>query len=375
MPLPTTFPGVYVEELRTAERTIPGVSTSRTAFIGSGNAGPVDEAVQVLSFADFERQFSGADRGSELSCAVKQFFLNGGSDAWVVRLPHPAADADWLAGLKALEAVDLVNLLVLPGVTSPDAVQAAVVWCEERRVFLILDPPADAVTPQDMLDRVGSGGLTRSKNAAVYFPWIMIPDPSGGPVPRRTPPGGTIAGVFARTDAEVGIWKAPAGLRAVLQGVLGPGPAITSAMNGALNAQGINCLRTSPAGIVAWGARTLAGADALASDWKYVPVRRLALFIEESLFQGTKWAVFEPDDEPLWAQIRRDVGAFMHGLFLQGAFAGTTPQDAYLVRCGHETTTQDDINNGFVNIVVGFAPLKPAEFIFIDLRQRAGQVA
>ena len=142
-----------------------------------------------------------------------------------------------------------------------------------------------------------------------------------------------------------------------------------------LNPLGINCLRTFPVyGNVCWGARTLDGADALASEWKYVPVRRFALFLEESLYRGTKWVVFEPNDEPLWAQIRLNVGAFMHNLFRQGAFQGTTPREAYLVKCDKETTTQTDINNGIVNILVGFAPLKPAEFVIIKIQQLAGQI-
>jgi len=142
-----------------------------------------------------------------------------------------------------------------------------------------------------------------------------------------------------------------------------------------LNLLGVNCLRTFPVfGNVVWGARTLAGADHLASEWKYIPVRRLALFIEESLFRGTKWVVFEPNDEPLWAQIRLNVGTFMHNLFRQGAFQGTTPREAYFVKCDKETTIQNDIDRGIVNILVGFAPLKPAEFVIIKISQIAGQI-
>jgi uncharacterized protein len=149
---------------------------------------------------------------------------------------------------------------------------------------------------------------------------------------------------------------------------------LTQAENGTLNPLGINCLRAFPnIGHVVWGARTLEGSDVLASQWKYVPVRRLALYIEESLFRGTQWVVFEPNDEPLWSQIRLNLGAFMQTLFRQGAFQGTTPREAYLVKCDRETTTQDDINRGVVNILVGFAPLKPAEFVVIKIQQLAGQ--
>ena len=184
-----------------------------------------------------------------------------------------------------------------------------------------------------------------------------------------------VAGVMARTDGQRGVWKAPAGLDASLNGVAGLSVEMTDAENGLLNPLGINCLRSFPVhGRVVWGARTLRGADAAADEYKYVPVRRTALYIEESLYRGLKWVVFEPNDEPLWAQIRLNVGAFMHNLFRQGAFQGRTPREAYLVKCDRETTTQNDINLGIVNILVGFAPLKPAEFVIIRLQQLAGQI-
>ncbi len=150
---------------------------------------------------------------------------------------------------------------------------------------------------------------------------------------------------------------------------------LTDGENGPLNAFGVNCLRVFPLiGPVVWGARTLDGADMLASECKYVPVRRLALFLEESLHRGTRWVVFEPNDAPLWAQIRLIVGTFMHNLFRQGAFQGATPREAYFVKCDEETTTQTDVDNGLVNIVIGFAPLKPAEFVIIKIQQLAGQL-
>jgi phage tail sheath protein FI len=181
--------------------------------------------------------------------------------------------------------------------------------------------------------------------------------------------------VMAQTDSTRGVWKSPAGIDAGLNGVQGLQVNLTDEENGLLNPLGINCLRTFPVtGRVIWGARTLRGADQLADEYKYLAVRRTALFIEESLFRGTKWVVFEPNDEPLWAQIRLNVGAFMHNLFRQGAFQGRTPREAYLVKCDKETTTQNDINLGVVNILVGFAPLKPAEFVIIKLQQLAGQV-
>ena len=185
-----------------------------------------------------------------------------------------------------------------------------------------------------------------------------------------------MAGIFARTDTQRGVWKAPAGLDASLNGVPELSIPLTDAENGQLNPLGINCLRSFPVfGRVVWGSRTLRGADQLASEWKYIPVRRTALFIEETLYRGTQWVVFEPNDEPLWAQIRLNIGAFMQNLFRQGAFHGSSPREAYFVKCDKETTTQDDIDSGIVNIVVGFAPLKPAEFVIIKLQQIAGQIS
>jgi phage tail sheath protein FI len=188
-------------------------------------------------------------------------------------------------------------------------------------------------------------------------------------------PSGIVAGIMSRTDSTRGVWKSPAGIDAALNGVQGLQVSLTDAENGQMNPLGINNLRTFPlAGSVVWGARTLRGADQFADDYKYVAVRRTALFLEESLYRGTQWVVFEPNDEPLWAQIRLNIGAFMQNLFRQGAFQGTTPKQAYLVKCDSETTTQNDINNGVVNILVGFAPLKPAEFVIIQIQQLAGQI-
>jgi len=186
---------------------------------------------------------------------------------------------------------------------------------------------------------------------------------------------GTLAGIFANTDAQRGVWKAPAGTNAVLGGASGLTVTLNDGENGQLNEIGVNCLRTFPIiGSVVWGSRTLNGADVLADDYKYIPVRRFVLFLEQSLYQGTQWVVFEPNDEPLWAQIRLNVGAFMQTLFVQGAFQGSSASQAYFVKCDNETTTQNDINNGVVNIIVGFAPLKPAEFVVLQIQQIAGSI-
>ncbi|MGA7206952.1 MAG: phage tail sheath C-terminal domain-containing protein, partial [Specibacter sp.] len=283
-------------------------------------------------------------------------------------------------GLYALANADLFNILCIPPYQDDGDIDYAgllpdtVAYCEQRRAMLLVDPPGAWNSVDDAAGGLGAIGTT-SANAALYFPRITAPDPQAGNQLGVFAPCGAIAGIYARTDSARGVWKAPAGLDATINGAPALSVPLNDLENGRLNPLGINVLRSFPAaGRVVWGARTLQGNDQLASQWKYVPVRRTALFIEESLYRGTQWVVFEPNDEPLWAQIRLNVGAFMHNLFRQGAFQGTTPQAAYFVKCDSETTTQNDINNGVVNIVVGFAPLQPAEFVIISLQQIAGAV-
>lgn len=279
-------------------------------------------------------------------------------------------------GIDFLDHVDLFNILCIPGETNSNALPAVQKYCHDHRAMLLVDCGSAATFtslqngPATTL--TGADGL----NAAFYFPWVNAPDPLLGNRLRAFPPCGFIAGIYARTDGTRGVWKAPAGTEASLTSAAALTVPLTDGQNGVLNPQAINCIRNFPVyGIVSWGARTLNGNDQQASEWKYVPVRRMALFLEESLYRGTKWVVFEPNDEPLWSQIRLNIGAFMQSLFRQGAFQGKTPQEAYFVKCDHETTTQDDINRGVVNILVGFAPLKPAEFVIIKIQQIAGQIA
>jgi len=289
-------------------------------------------------------------------------------------------------GLFALDKADLFNLLCIPpdtrgGNTKETVYQKAMRYCVDQRAMLIVDSPFDwgedplfASRARDKLSALDLSG-DEARNAALYFPRIRQADPLREGQIETFAPCGIIAGLMARTDVQRGVWKAPAGLDATLSGIQGLQVNLTDEENGALNPLGINCLRSFPVtGRVSWGARTLRGADLLASEWKYIPIRRLALYIEESLYRGTQWVVFEPNDEPLWAQIRLNVGAFMQNLFRQGAFQGKTPQEAYFVKSDKDTTTQNDINLGIVNIVVGFAPLKPAEFVIIKIQQMAGQI-
>ena len=278
-------------------------------------------------------------------------------------------------GIHALLDVDLFNILCIPGTPrlipaeQAPVIQAAIALCVAERAFFIIDPPTDATRTSI----VGwATNLSTDRNAAIYYPRIMAADPLDDFRVRSMPASGAVAGVMARTDAERGVWKAPAGTDAVLRGTQGLVEVLTDMENGVLNQQGVNALRSFPVyGRVVWGARTRRGADQQADEYKYIPIRRLALYLEETLYRNTQWVVFEPNDEPLWAQIRLNVGAFMQDLFRRGAFQGSSPDKAFLVKCDGETTTQYDIDRGIVNILVAFAPLKPAEFVVIQIQQKA----
>ncbi|MFI1255310.1 phage tail sheath family protein [Streptomyces netropsis] len=565
MPVQISYPGVYIDEVKSSVRTITGVPTSIAAFVGWAPRGPADGPVHITSWADYEMQFGGLHPDSPMSYAVEQFYRNGGAEAEIVRVvASPAAgeeapvlpigkkpktgtdtrptlapigpgawaqnltarvegieddndrtkdkkgvynltltdtgtgveetylnvstDPDsprslrrvlavsqlvtWVddgtkppekndpepeddqepedddqpsdgngsadddtegdapagprglrrrnagakdlvskvenvptkdelpgledykgdpvrkTGLQALLKADIVNILCIPDATEKlndsdckDLVKAAAEFCREHRAVVLVDPPGawnqPATTAGDVADSARTLPVTGdpARNAAVYFPRVLATDLPRGGLVRDFPPCGVMAGVLARTDAQRGVWKAPAGTDASLNGVQGLEMPLTDLENGRLNQLGVNCLRELPAvGPVAWGARTMRGNDQLTDEWKYLPVRRLALFVEESLYRGTQWVVFEPNDEPLWASIRLNIGAFMNSLFREGAFQGRTPAEAYLVKCDRENNPQNDIDRGIVNIQVGFAPLKPAEFVIIHIQQLAGQV-
>lgn len=276
--------------------------------------------------------------------------------------------------------IDLFNLLVLPPDVAPAAgAELEKLWgeasklCYDERAFLIMDPPATWSDSQSASSGVNALRIGLVKDhSAVYFPKLRIVENGRE---HTVGPAGAMAGLYARIDSNRGVWKAPAGSEADLRGVIGVDTLMSDQHNGQINPVGVNGIRSFPEGVVSWGARTMDGADAFASEYKYVPIRRLALFIEESLYRGLKWVVFEPNDEPLWAQVRLNVGAFMHDLFRKSAFQGTKPSDAYFVKCDKETTTYNDQNLGIVNIWVGFAPLKPAEFVILYLQQIAQKLA
>jgi uncharacterized protein len=339
---------------------------------GVTNALKLDDATVTRNVAAYA-----PGRGTTVFAQVAGDQGNNGTPPTATEL---SGSATLKTGIFALENVDLFNLMVIPDATTgtgmPSVLTDAIAYCERRRAFVIIDVPevqntfAKAKAWTDT-----SSTPLRSRNSALFFPWLQMPNPLNPTVLGTYGAAGALAGMFARTDAERGVWKAPAGTSATIAGASGLVYKLTDAENGVLNPLGINSLRVFPVyGTVSWGSRTGRGADALADEYKYIPVRRLALFLEESLYRGTQWVVFEPNDEPLWAQIRLNLGAFMHELYALGAFKGKTSREAYFVKCDAETTTQNDIDLGRVNIVIGFAPLKPAEFVIITIQQIAGNI-
>ena len=500
MPINPTYPGVYIEEVPSTSRTITPAPTSIGAFIGysdpfqtrSTNFG---KAVLLFSFSDYERElggfFSSGIVSSDLPNAVNEFFLNGGSIAYVVglepkdgatalqratatvagaqlaasrlvdRVPmqatvlpdpgdptkaeltitygtqaevHRGTVADLTASLgqsslvsissgaivippgpptpppapvpftqpavttgtfnpddfkdvfaadSPLDKVEVFNLLVLPGVTDTSVLSAALAFAERKRAFLIMDPKeglaadtSDPTLPDTIEDNFKGTTVPKSPNGAIYFPYLKAQDPVTGDAV-DLPPSGYVAGVYARTDTNRGVWKAPAGIETTLLDTTGvvPSGRMTDMRQGTLNPLGVNCIRDfAGVGTVIFGARTLVAKNDAFQQWRYVPVRRMALFIEQTLYANLKWVVFEPNDEPLWTTIRVSVENFMLSLFNQGAFQGSKPSQAFLVKCDSTTTTQTDIDLGIVNILVGFRPLKPAEFVIVKIAQLAGQV-
>ncbi len=379
MPRNIQYPGVFVEEIPSGVRSIPSRETDITAFLGFARRGPSDRPRGITSIAQFESLFGDIHEDFPLSLALRDFFENGGRIARVTRVRGSADDREAsrrLLGLKrarsglyALDRCDHFNVLCIPPL-SPNRdpnkriLAAAAKYCEKRRAFLIIDPPrswsdtAEAHSAmQDPMRSLGTG----SANAAVFFPRLI----------RRGQvyaPCGAVAGVMARNDASRGVWKAPAGLEASISGGSSPAIPLNDSHLSLLNPLACNGIRRlEPQGTLIWGARTLEGRDAQASEWKYIPVRRTALYLEDCLQRGLSWVVFEPNDEALWANIRSSVGTFMYEMFRRGAFQGQKADHAYFVKCDSETTTPGDINRGILNLHVGFAPLKPAEFVVIKL--------
>lgn len=525
MPVTPTYPGIYIEEIRSTSRTITAAATSITVFVGYTHPFKTkhfNEAVRIFNFTEYEREFGGFYTSgvfdNNVALAVNQFFLNGGSDAYVVGLEAKYYDVnknsskptdpiinskdingilfspleptdkipikikikhapsiptqklgdititygsqvetfrgvkffDQLKDLdkvkkdpdfiynringvsslvklklvnevnyptilvpaetdleidkpnvdifttfkeddftkvfevdRSLDKVPIFNLLVIPGIVSNSIWSAALAFCERKQAFAILDSPIEAAadTSSDPLPLIGEliedgSAIPKSTNGALYFPYLKSTDPITGDS-IELPPSGFVAGIYAKTDLNRGVWKAPAGLETTIlntTGVVERGR-MTDQRQGVLNPLGVNCLRNFPGiGTVVFGARTLVTNNPAYQEFRYVPVRRITLFIEQTLYRNLGWVVFEPNDEPLWSAIRLSIENFMLSLFSQGAFQGSTPGQAFRVKCDKSTTTQTDIDNGVVNIIVAFAPLKPAEFVIVKIAQLAGQV-
>lgn len=287
-----------------------------------------------------------------------------------------------VTGIKALDVKDGVSLICIPGkigkATPKGIMEGGMAYCEKRSLqdcFFIADMPKDCIKPTEAQNFVKNTLTKKSDYGAIYYPWVKVTDPIGTAENVKViPPSGLVAGMYARIDSARGVWKAPAGTESNLSGALALSYKVTDTEHDILNPFGINCIRQFPgSGIVIWGSRTLGLKSK--PEWKYIPVRRMAIFLRVSIYNGIQWAVFEPNDEELWASLRLNIGSFMMRLFRQGAFQGDTPSKAFFVKCDSETTTQADIDAGTVNVLVGFAPLKPAEFVVIKISQKARQAA
>ncbi len=388
---PSGFDGVR-EKLRIIAQTVnndPNVPWAaelwgyHLAFRKKSGAINDKSAVTTTLDATFGGDFIANTKQYVLGTAGTSDFSSGtiGSDGTFPDVATYVGDPVKHTGFNALDKVDLFNLMVIPGdreVLEADYLQIigpASIYCYQHRAFLLVDAPASWTNVDIPIADASAVNAVRNlvvkDHSAIFYPKVQYSDAG---IKKLIGASGMIAGLMARTDSERGVWKAPAGTEADLRAVLDVEVNLTDLENGVLNKLGVNCIRKFPSGIVNWGARTLDGSDDLGSEWKYIPIRRLALFLEESLYRGTKWIVFEPNDEPLWASIRLNLNAFMMSLFRQGAFQGSTPDKAFYVKCDAETTTQNDRNLGIVNIEVGFAPLKPAEFVVIKIQQIAGDL-
>jgi hypothetical protein len=414
------------EPLPLPAQPVVAAPTSNAAVIDWFPQGPIGQAVRITSLGQLDSVFGGLSEGSEGSYAVQQFFLNGGSLVWVVRVapeddsgPWAADGSDFTAALLAqlggspaivpALTAEIFNILLVPGAallppdSSASVIRQAVLFCQQNQAFFLVDPPPPSAilqnpaqvqtqlypwlgnettqpawvdsTPHEasIMAWAESYAVSQNNSAATYYPWLTLPDPVNNSNPRLVGPSGTVAGIYARTDASQNVWSAPAGTDAVLIGAT-LSVALTDSDTGILAPQGINPLRSLPnTGNVVWGARTLAGSDLQESQFKYVNVRRLTNFIEQSLVQSLQWTVFDPNAAPLWNAIQLEATSFLAGLFAQSAFQGTTPAQAYFVQCDSSTTSPQNILDGVVNVIVGFAPVYPAEFIVLQIQLMAGQ--
>jgi len=398
-------PGVYVEEVPSAVKPIAGVGTSTAGFIGvSANitrpwdpakrtgmpARPTGEAYQqaaalspqpVNSWTEFTQKFGDLqDANQYLAHAVYGFFNNGGTRCWVTRIAAPGDDLE--RALQQFESIDEIAIVAAPlppnvAAAALNAAQAALVaHCErmEDRVA-ILDSARDIPDDNLVISADDSGIWRPAANpkgyGAFYFPWIEAADPLGEAGARVTvPPSGHLAGIYARSDAERGVHKAPA--NEVVVGALGVRYPVSKILQGSLNPRGVNCIRTFGGTVKVYGARSLASDPQGDPEWTYVNVRRLVNFLRESIDEGTQWVVHEPNAPELWSKIRRNVSSFLNGVWASGALLGTAPEQAYYVRCDETTNPQEVRDLGQVVAEIGVAVVKPAEFVIFRLSQWAG---
>jgi phage tail sheath protein FI len=400
-----SWPGVYVEEVPSAIKPIAGAGTSTAAFIGvsaditgawdpASKAGmPVNAAGQaytqaaaltprpVNSWTEFTQGFGDIQQANQyLAQAIFGFFNNGGTRCWVIRIGN--AGDDLTQALENLESIDEVAIVAapLPQDTAAQALNAAqealVTHCQklEDRVA-VLDSSRDIANGNLTLTTDATGIWRPAANpkgyGAFYFPWILVADPLGQPGDRvAVPPSGHVAGIYARSDSERGVHKAPA--NEVILGALDVKYPVSKIAQGPLNLAGVNCIRSFSGTIKVYGARTLASDAAGDPEWVYVNVRRLVNFLRESIDAGTQWAVFEPNAEDLWSKIRRNVTAFLNGEWAVGALVGATPEQAFYVRCDETTNPPDVRARGQVVTEIGVAVVQPAEFVIFRLSQWAG---
>jgi uncharacterized protein len=400
-------PGVYVEEVDRGSKPIEAVGTNTVGFLGESSKGPVNEPVLIVNWSQFVKTFGDFNEcGSHLAHAVYGFFNNGGSRCFVVNVGEPDAstskpvqadaggkdkdkdgkdkgappapkpsggggDRDALyigkdlgpgqrSGLKCFEEVDEIALVAAPGCTSPAVQDALLSHCETRKDrFAILDSPETVNGGVDKLPKPRD-----SKYGAYYFPWIQVYDPDKGNV--FVPPSGHLAGVYSRVDSERGVHKAPA--NEIVRGALGLKYNVSKGEQDLLNPKGINAIRTMQGGAIRiWGARTLS-TDA---SWKYINVRRLFIMVESSIEAATQWVVFEPNDHRLWKRVTRTITSFLTLIWRNGALMGTSPDQAFYVKCDEETNPPEVVDAGQLVVEIGLAPVKPAEFVIFRIGQMA----
>jgi phage tail sheath protein FI len=395
-------PGVYVEEVDRGSKPIEAVGTSTVGFLGTCGKGPVNKPIFIGNWTQYTNTFGDFRDSQFLAHAVYGFFNNGGSRCFVTNVGEhpggldkiasdapaatdkkdakakPAAKGDWTkqlvgmfigedkgpgarTGLKTFEDVDDLSLVVAPGQIEPAIQDAILTHCELKKDrFAVLDSP----------ETIDMGGIDKipkprdSKYGAYYFPWIEVYDPERGNI--FVPPSGHMVGIYARSDSERGVHKAPA--NEIVRGALGLKYTISRSEQDILNPKGINCIRDFSRrgrGIRVWGARTVS-SDA---SWRYINVRRLFIMIEESIDIGLQWAVFEPNDHRLWKRITRDVSSFLYRIWKSGALFGKTPEEAFYVKCDEETNPVETIDAGQVITEIGICPVKPAEFVIFRIGQ------